>query len=126
MFFAQHVHVIIQTLKKTAKTPGAIFTHGMKKTHTIYLTNMLHYHNALLQAAFRAGGYHLEIMQQDGNLASDALPYISSDYCFPAVQIIGQMLRTVKDGTVPIDRIAFIEPQAGSACRSDQVYIQQD
>ena len=94
----------------------------MKKTHTIFLTNMLHYHNALLQAAFRAGGYRLEIMMQDGNLASDALPYISSDYCFPAVQIIGQMLRTVKDGTVPIDRIAFIEPQAGSACRSDQVY----
>lgn len=106
----------------TSRTNGALFTRPMKKTHTIFLTNMLHYHNALLQAAFEAGGYHLEIMTEDDNLYMDALPYISSDYCFPAVQIIGQMLRIVKGGHYPKDRIAFIEPQAGSACRSDQVY----
>ncbi|MCM1386388.1 MAG: hypothetical protein NC231_03595 [Bacillus sp. (in: Bacteria)] len=31
---------------------GAEFTRAMKKTHTIWLPDMLHYHNELLQAAF--------------------------------------------------------------------------
>ena len=44
----------------------AEFTKAMKSTHTILLPNMLHYHNALLQAAFAAAGYHVEILSEIG------------------------------------------------------------
>ncbi len=46
----------------------AEFTKAMKETHTILLPDMLHYHNELLQAAFAACGYHMEILPETENL----------------------------------------------------------
>ncbi len=101
---------------------GAEFTKEMKKTHTIFLPDMLGYHNAFLQAAFAHAGYHLEIMCEDKRLTDYSLAYMSGDYCLPAVLILGQMLATVKSGNVDTDQIAFLEPQTGGACRAGNYY----
>ena len=79
------------------KVEAAEFTKAMKATHTILLPDMLHYHNALLQAAFDACGYHLEILPEEKNLPGYSLPYISGDYCLPTVLILGQ-IRFGQDG----------------------------
>ena len=100
----------------------AEFTKAMKATHTILLPDMLHYHNALLQAAFAAGGYHLEILPEEKNLPGYSLPYISSDYCFPTVLILGQVLAALRSGRFQPDQIAFMEPQTGGACRAGNIY----
>lgn len=83
---------------------------------------MLHYHNALLQAAFAACGYHLEILPEEKNLPGYSLPYISSDYCFPTVLILGQVLAVLRSGQFQPDKIAFMEPQTGGACRAGNIY----
>lgn len=101
---------------------GAEFTKEMKKTHTIYMPDMLGYHNAFLKAAFASAGYHLEIMSETENLANYSLPYISGDYCLPAVLILGQMLATVKSKECDTKEIAFLEPQTGGACRAGNYY----
>ncbi len=103
-------------------TKGAEFTKEMKKTHTIYMPDMLGYHNALLQAAFASAGYHLEIMSETENLPNYSLPYISGDYCLPAVLILGQMLATMKSNKNDVNKIAFLEPQTGGACRAGNYY----
>lgn len=100
----------------------AEFTKAMKHTHTILLPDMLHYHNELLQAAFAACGYHLEILPEENNLHTYSLPYISGDYCFPTVLILGQVLAALRSGKFKPDRIAFMEPQAGGACRAGNIY----
>ena len=100
----------------------AEFTKAMKSTHTILLPDMLHYHNALLQAAFASCGYHLEILPEEKNLPGYSLPYISNDYCFPTVLILGQVLAAVQSGRFQPDRIAFMEPQTGGACRAGNIY----
>ena len=107
------------TMKKHKE---ASFTKKMKKTHTIFLPQMLMYHSDLLKAAFEGSGYHLEIMSQSQGLKEEALRYISNDSCYPTVLIIGQVLRTLKCGLYPADRIAFMEPQAGGACRAGNIY----
>lgn len=94
----------------------------MKKTHTIYMPDMLGYHNAFLKAAFMRAGYRLEIMKQDKDLAAYSLPYISGDYCLPAVLILGQMFATIKEQGADVDKIAFLEPQTGGACRAGNYY----
>lgn len=104
------------------ETGGAEFTKAMKDTHTILLPDMLHYHNALLQAAFAACGYHLEILPEEQNLPGYSLPYISGDYCFPTVLILGQMLAALRSERFQPDQIAFMEPQAGGACRAGNIY----
>lgn len=100
----------------------AEFTKAMKETHTILLPDMLHYHNELLQAAFAACGYHMEILPETENLPEYSLPYISSDYCLPAVLILGQMLAAIQSGQFHPDEIAFMEPQTGGACRAGNYY----
>lgn len=104
------------------KTPGATFTKEMKRTHTILLPDMLHYHNALLQAAFAGCGYRLEILPEERDLPGYALPFISGDYCLPTVLILGQVLAALRLGRFDPDRIAFMEPQAGGACRAGNIY----
>ena len=104
------------------ETDRAEFTRAMKATHTILLPDMLHYHNALLQAAFASCGYRLEILPEEKNLQGYALPYISSDYCFPTVLILGQVLAALQSGRYQPDRIAFMEPQAGGSCRAGNIY----
>lgn len=60
-----------------AGTHGAKFTKKMKKTHKIWLPDMLHYHNELLQAAFFSCGYQLEILPEHDRLSEYSMPYIS-------------------------------------------------
>lgn len=94
----------------------------MKKTHTILLPEMLGYHNEFLKAAFAGAGYDLEIMKEENNLPGFSQPYISGDYCQPAHLILGQMLAEIKSGNWDLDRIAFMEPQTGGACRAGNYY----
>ncbi len=108
--------------KNSSKVTKAEFTKAMKKTHTIYMPDMLGYHNSFLKAAFARAGYCLEIMSKDEKLVNYSLPYISGDYCLPAMMILGQMFATIEDEKVDIDKIAFLEPQAGGACRAGNYY----
>lgn len=107
---------------KNVKATKAEFTKAMRKTHTIYMPDMLGYHNEFLKAAFARAGYRLEIMSKDQKLVNYSLPYISGDYCLPAMMILGQMFATIEDEKVNIDKIAFLEPQAGGACRAGNYY----
>lgn len=94
----------------------------MKKTHTIFLPQMLEYHSVFLEAAFEGSGYHLKVMQGGCCLKERALRYISSDFCYPGILIIGQVLELLESGKYPTDRIAFMEPQAGGSCRAGNYY----
>ncbi len=101
---------------------SALFTRKMKKTHTILLPQMLEYQSPFLKAAFEGSGYHFDIMQGGRQLKQKALRYISNDFCYPGILIIGQMLDELESGRYSPDRIAFMEPQTGGACRAGNYY----
>ena len=98
------------------------FTKAMKKTHTILLPEMLEYHSPFLQAAFQVSGYHFAVMLWSIRLKEKALRYMNHDYCYPGVLIVGQILDVLEEGSYPADRVAFMEPQAGGACRAGNYY----
>ncbi|MDE6925245.1 MAG: 2-hydroxyacyl-CoA dehydratase [Acetatifactor sp.] len=102
--------------------PTATFTRQMKKTHTILLPQMLEYQSPFLKAAFEGSGYHFEIMQGSRQLRQKALRYINNDFCYPGILILGQVLDEIESGRYPLDRIAFMEPQTGGACRAGNYY----
>ncbi len=101
---------------------NACFTRKMKKTHTILLPQMLEYHSCFLKAAFEGSGYRFDIMHGSKKLKDRALKYINHDYCYPGVLIVGQILEVLEEKSYPADRIAFMEPQAGGACRAGNYY----
>ena len=94
----------------------------MKKTHTILLPQMLEYHSPFLQAAFEANGYQFAVLQGGVGLKERALRCINNDYCYPGILIVGQMLEALQEGRYQADKIAFMEPQAGGACRAGNYY----
>ena len=108
--------------RTSCKDKGAVFTREMKKTHTILLPQMLEYHSPFLQAAFEGSGYRFAVMQGGSGLNNKAHRYINSDYCYPGVLIVGQFLDALENGMYPPDRVAFMEPQAGGACRAGNYY----
>ena len=100
----------------------AVFTKKMKKTHTILLPQMLEYQSPFLKATFEGSGYHFDILDGHERLKQKSLRYISNDFCCPGVLIIGQILDEIERGRYPLDRIAFMEPQTGGACRAGNYY----
>lgn len=101
---------------------NAEFTKGMRKTHTIYMPQMIHYHNDLLKAAFKYGGYNLEIVPEQDHYCRDTFSTINKDYCTCATGIIGNLLTFIEENEELIDKVAFLEPQAGGACRAGNYY----
>lgn len=107
---------------KMGETKNAEFTKSMQKTHTIYMPQMLHYHNDLLCAAFRRGGYHLAIVPEHEKYCKETFSTIGKDYCTCATGIVGNLLTFIKENESAKDTIAFLEPQAGGACRAGNYY----
>ena len=98
------------------------FTKAMKKTHTILLPQMLEYHSPFLQAAFEANGYRFAVLQGGSHLKERELRCINNDYCYPGILIVGQMLEALQEGRYSAETTAFMEPQAGGACRAGNYY----
>ncbi len=98
------------------------FTRKDKKTRTILLCEMLEYHNVFLEAAFRADGYSFEVLKNPVEDRTQALRYISNDYCYPTVLIIAQFMEYLESGERSPQEVAFMEPQAGGACRAGNIY----
>ncbi|MBP5198318.1 MAG: hypothetical protein J6033_04620 [Lachnospiraceae bacterium] len=99
-----------------------VFTKSMRKTHTIYMPDMLHYHNDLLCAAFKYGGYNLSIVPETDKVPGELLSLINSGYCTCAMDIIGNLMAFIKSGKIDVERTAVLEPQAGGACRAGNYY----
>lgn len=98
------------------------FTRSMKKSHTIYMPEMLHYHNELLCAAFAFGGYKLAVVPEQEHICCETQSLVNKDYCTCAIGIIGNLLTFVKSDDCDREHIAFLEPQAGGACRAGNYY----
>ncbi|MDO5126991.1 MAG: hypothetical protein Q4D54_04500 [Eubacteriales bacterium] len=94
----------------------------MRKTHTIYMPQMLYYHNDLLCAAFAFGGYKLKVVPEYPHHENETASLINKDYCTCATGIIGNILCFLKDAACDPDKVAFLEPQAGGACRAGNYY----
>lgn len=100
----------------------AEFTKEMKKTHTIYMPQMLHYHNELLCAAFGFGGYNLAVVPEYRHSYKSAESLVSKDYCTCAMGIVGNLMSFVESDDCDVDHTAILEPQAGGACRAGNYY----
>lgn len=109
-------------MHKAKESHNAEFTKRMRKTHTIYMPQMIHYHNDLLRAAFAYGGYQLEVVKEYDHYCKETFSTIGKDYCSCATGIVGSLLTMVTEGDCDTDRIAFLEPQAGGACRAGNYY----
>ncbi len=96
-----------------------VFTRRMRQTHTILAPQMAPIHFELVQAAARACGYHLEVLPAvDRTAVEEGLKYVNNDACYPAVLMIGQLVKALKSGSYDISRTSVIITQSGGGCRA--------
>ena len=97
----------------------AIFTKEMKKDYTILAPQMSPIHFSLLEAAFGAEGYHMEVLGNDGREAIDeGLKYVNNDACYPSLMVVGQLMLAINSGKYDPNKVALLITQTGGGCRA--------
>ena len=96
-----------------------VFTKEMRKDYTILCPQMSPIHFSILQPAFNAAGYHLEVLPNDNKEAVDVgLKYVNNDACYPALMVVGQIMQALLSGKYDLNKVAVIMSQTGGGCRA--------
>ena len=103
--------------------PSAIrkvaFTKEMRKNYTILCPQMSPIHFSIMQPAFVAAGYRLEVLPNDNKEAVDVgLKYVNNDACYPSLMVVGQIMQALLSGKYDLDHGAIIMSQTGGGCRA--------
>ncbi len=97
----------------------AVFTEEMRKDYTILCPQMSPIHFELLQPAFQAAGYRMEVLDNDGKAAVDmGLKYVNNDACYPSLMVVGQIMDAVLSGKYDLSKTAVVISQTGGGCRA--------
>ncbi len=96
-----------------------IFTEDMRKTHTILCPQMSPIHFDIIEPAFRASGYKLEVLPDSDKAAIDmGLKYVNNDACYPSLVVVGQIMTAILSGKYDLEHLAVIITQTGGGCRA--------
>ena len=91
----------------------------MRKKYTILCPQMSPIHFSILQAAFNASGYNLEVLPNDNKEAVDVgLKYVNNDACYPSLMVVGQIMQALLSGKYDLHKVAIIMSQTGGGCRA--------
>ncbi len=108
-----------RTVRSTA-IDRKLFTEEMRKDgYTLLCPQMSPIHFDVLEAALRACGYNLIVMQNDNRHAVDmGLKYVNNDACYPSLWVVGQIMDELCSGKYDLNRTAVIMSQTGGGCRA--------
>lgn len=96
-----------------------VFTKEMKERHTILAPQMAPIHFELLEEAARNSGYKLEVLPAiDQGAVNEGLKYVNNDSCYPAIVMIGQIVKALKLGKYDVNNSSVIITQSGGGCRA--------
>ena len=77
----------------------------MRKNYTILCPQMSPIHFELLEPAFRACGYNMEVLPNDNKQAVDVgLKYVNNDACYPSLIVVGQIMEAILSGKYDTDQ----------------------
>ena len=76
-------------------------------------------HFELLEPAFRAAGYNIDVLPNDNKQAVDmGLKYVNNDACYPSLIVVGQIMDALLSGKYDLNHTAVIITQTGGGCRA--------
>ena len=95
------------------------FTKEMRENYTILCPQMSPIHFELMESAFKASGYNIEVLPNDNKQAVDVgLKYVNNDACYPSLMVVGQIMEAILSGKYDTHKIAVIISQTGGGCRA--------
>ncbi|MDD5945389.1 MAG: acyl-CoA dehydratase activase-related protein [Clostridia bacterium] len=108
------------TVKKgDAALKRVVFTKEMKKDYTVICPQMSPIHFDILGAALKACGFNIVVMPAaDPDSVDVGLKYVNNDACYPALIVVGQVLKALKSGDYDLNKTAVLITQTGGGCRA--------
>ncbi|MDR3539999.1 MAG: acyl-CoA dehydratase activase-related protein [Desulfosporosinus sp.] len=106
--------------KKLYDQPAKVlFTKKMKKTHTILAPQMSPIHFQFFKTGFEDSGYTIEFLPSvDKSAIDEGLRYVHNDACYPAIIVVGQLMKALSSGKYDLDNTSVIITQTGGGCRA--------
>ena len=97
-----------------------LYTREMKKDgYTILCPQMSPIHFSMIEAAIRASGYNLVVLDNANRTAIDTgLKYVNNDACYPSIIVVGQIMDALLSGKYDVNHTAIIMSQTGGGCRA--------
>lgn len=106
----------------TGPQPGykrRIFTRNMKKDHTVIVPQMAPIHFRFVEQALNLSGYNVVICPaMDKEAVEEGLKYVNNDACYPAIIVVGQLLKALNSGQYDPDHTTVVMSQTGGGCRA--------
>lgn len=91
----------------------------MRKEYTILCPQMSPIHFDVIEPAFRASGYKLDVLPDSDRAAIDmGLKYVNNDACYPSLVVVGQIMTAVLSGKYDTDKLAVIISRPAAGCRA--------
>ncbi|TGE32399.1 2-hydroxyacyl-CoA dehydratase [Desulfosporosinus sp. Sb-LF] len=101
------------------KPQKVLFTKEMKKTHTILAPQMSPIHFQFFKTGFENAGYTIEFLPSvDKSAIDEGLRYVHNDACYPAIIVVGQLMKALGSGKYDLNNTSVIISQTGGGCRA--------
>lgn len=87
--------------------------------HTLLAPQMSPVHFQFVQEAFNASGWNVVILQDTNReVIEEGLKYVHNDACYPAIIVIGQLIKALKSGEYDLNNTSVAITQTGGGCRA--------
>lgn len=87
--------------------------------HTLLAPQMSPMHFQFIEEAFNSSGWNVVILK-DANreVIEEGLKYVHNDACYPAIIVIGQLIKALKSGKYDLNNTSVAITQTGGGCRA--------
>jgi predicted nucleotide-binding protein (sugar kinase/HSP70/actin superfamily) len=76
-------------------------------------------HFQFFKTGFEASGYTVEFLPSvDKSAIDEGLMYVHNDACYPAIIVVGQLMKALRSGKYDLDNTSVIITQTGGGCRA--------
>lgn len=87
--------------------------------HTLLAPQMSPVHFQFIQEAFNSSGWNVVILQDTNReVIEEGLKYVHNDACYPAIIVIGQLIKALKSGEYDLKNTSVVITQTGGGCRA--------
>ena len=91
----------------------------LAKGHTILAPQMSPIHFDLLEKAVNLSGFNIVVLNDtDNSVIEEGLRYVNNDACYPAIIVVGQLIKALKSGKYDLNNTSVAITQTGGGCRA--------
>ena len=90
-----------------------------ERKHTLLFPDMSSFHMPLFESIFRSEGYNAVYLKEtDDETVETGLKYVNNDACYPAIIVVGQLIKALQSGLYDLNNTSVIISQTGGGCRA--------